>query len=49
MDDRRKQLNMGLRAAFVAGAKQKSRRTLGRRVTRDELERVMRRYPGDMG
>jgi hypothetical protein len=47
MDERRKQLNMRLRAAFIAGAEEESRRTLGR-GTRDELDRALRRYPGDV-
>jgi hypothetical protein len=49
MDERRKQLNMRLRAEFVAGAEEESRRALGRGLTGDELERVLRRYPGDVG
>jgi len=30
------------------GAEDESRRRLGRGLTRDELERVLRRYPGDL-
>jgi hypothetical protein len=48
IDEDRKQLNMRLRAAFIAGAEEESRRTLGRGLTREELDRVMRRYPGDI-
>ena len=44
----RVRLNERLRAAFVAGAEEDSRRRLGRGLTRDELERVLRRYPGDV-
>jgi len=35
-----------LRAEFIAGAEEESRRRLGRGLTREELERVLRRYPG---
>lgn len=41
-------LNETLRAAFLAGAEEDSRRRLGRGLTREELERVLRRYPGDV-
>ena len=46
-DDRRR-LNERLRAAFNAGAEEDSRRRMGRGLTREELERVLRRYPGDI-
>jgi hypothetical protein len=46
--DRRADLNRRLRAAFVEGAEEDSRRRLGRGLTREELERVLRRYPGDV-
>ena len=42
-DDRRR-LNARLRAAFI---QEDSQRRLGRGLTREELERVLRRYPGD--
>jgi hypothetical protein len=45
---RRQRLNERLRASFIAGAEEESRRRLGRGLTRDELERVLRRYPGDI-
>jgi len=45
----RKRLNERLRAEFIAGAEEDSRRRLGRGLTRDELERVLRRFPGDVG
>jgi hypothetical protein len=44
----RTSLNLRLRAAFIAGAEEDSRRRLGRGLTREELERVLRRYPGDV-
>ena len=37
-----------LRAEFVAGAEEDSRRRLGRGLTAEELERVLRRYPRDL-
>jgi hypothetical protein len=46
--EERRRLNERLRAAFIAGAEDNSRRCLGRGLTREELERVLRRYPGDM-
>ena len=46
---RRRGLNERLRAALIAGAEEESRRTRGRGLTRDELDRVLRRYPGDIG
>jgi len=47
--DPRATLNHRLRAAFLAGAEEDSRRRLGRGLTREELEGVLRRYPGDVG
>ena len=41
-------LNQCLRAAFIEGAEADSRRRLSRGLTREELERVLRRYPGDI-
>ena len=46
--DRRARLNRRLRQAFVAGAEQDSRRRLGRGLTAEEMERVLRHYPGDV-
>ena len=46
-DDRRARLNLRLRRAFLEGAEEDSRRRLGRGLTAEELERVLRRYPGD--
>jgi hypothetical protein len=51
IDGHRRQLellNRRLRAEFMAGAEEDSRRRLGRGLTADELERVLRRYPGDI-
>jgi len=47
--DRRGRLNKRLRQAFIDGAEANSRRRLGRGMTAEELERVLRRYPGDAG
>lgn len=41
----RQRLNERLRAAFIAGAEEDSRRRVGRGLTSEELERVLRRYP----
>jgi hypothetical protein len=43
-----RELNRRLRAAFIAGAEERSRREAGRGLTEQELERVLRRYPGDL-
>jgi hypothetical protein len=45
-EDRRADLERRLRAAFVQGAEEDSRRRLGRGLTQDGLQRVLRRYPG---
>jgi hypothetical protein len=45
---RRSALNRRLRIAFIAGAEEQSRREAGRGLTEQELERVLRRYPGDL-
>jgi len=42
-------LNQRLRQAFIEGAEEDSWRRLGRGLTADEQERVLRRYPGDIG
>jgi hypothetical protein len=47
--DHRARLNEHLRQAFVAGAEEDSRRRLGRGLTSEELERVLRHYPGGCG
>jgi hypothetical protein len=46
--DRRTHLNERLRQAFIEGAEEDSRRRLDRGLTAEELERVLRRYPGDV-
>jgi hypothetical protein len=48
VDDRRERLRERLRAEFIVGAEEDSRRRLGRGLTAEELERVLRRYPGDV-
>ena len=45
---RREDLNRRLRAAFVERAEEDSRRRLERGLSREELEHVLRRYPGDV-
>jgi hypothetical protein len=45
---RKAELNLRLRQAFIDGAEERSRRDLGRGLTAEELERVLRRYPGDI-
>jgi hypothetical protein len=47
--ERRRRLNRRLRAEFVAGAEEASRRHLERGLTLDELKRILRHYPGDVG
>ena len=47
-DERRARLNERLRQAFIEGAEEDSRRRLGRGLTSEELERVLRHYPGDV-
>jgi hypothetical protein len=46
--NRIRELNRRLRVAFIAGAEERSRREAGRGLTEQELERVLRRYPGDL-
>ena len=48
-DPRHARLNQRLRQAFIEGAEEDSRRRLGRSLTADELERVLRHFPGDIG
>jgi hypothetical protein len=45
---RRTALNRRLRIAFIAGAEEDSRSRLGRGLSEEEFERVVRRYPGDL-
>jgi hypothetical protein len=44
----RRRLNGRLRAEFTAGAETEWLKRTGRLMTADELERVLRRYPGDL-
>jgi hypothetical protein len=44
----RRDLNQRLRLAFVAGAGERSRETVGRGLTDEDLDRVIGRYPGDV-
>jgi len=46
--NRRRRLNERLRAEWIAGAEEEWRRRTGRSMTAEELERVLRRYPGDV-
>jgi len=46
--DWRQHMNRRLRAEFIAGAEEEWRKRTGRPRTRKELERVLRRYPGDV-
>jgi hypothetical protein len=46
--ERRNVLNQDSRQAFLEGAEEDSRRRLGRGLTADELDRVLRHYPGDV-
>ena len=45
---RLRELNRRLRTAFIEGAEERSRREVGRGLSDEELERVLRRYPGDL-
>ena len=44
----RRRLNERLRAEWIAGAEEEWRKRTGRPMTAEELERVLRRYPGDV-
>jgi hypothetical protein len=44
----RQRLNERLRAEFIAGAEMEWRKRSGRPMTAEELQRVLRRYPGDV-
>jgi hypothetical protein len=41
-------MNSRLRAEFIAGAEEEWIKRTGRPMTVEELERVLRRYPGDV-
>jgi len=45
--ERRERLNQRLRQAFIEGAEEEWRRREGRPTTAQELERVLRHFPGD--
>jgi hypothetical protein len=46
--DWQQRMNVRLRAEFIAGAEEEWRKRTGRPMTAEELERVLRRYPGDV-
>jgi hypothetical protein len=46
--NRRQRFKERARAEYLAGAEEKWRRRTGRPMTADELERELRRYPGDV-
>jgi hypothetical protein len=46
--DHRQRLNERLRAEYIAGAEEEGRKRIGRPMTALEVERVLRRYPGDV-
>ena len=46
--ERRRRLNERVRAEWIAGAEEEWRKRTGRPMTAEELERVLRRYPGDV-
>jgi hypothetical protein len=46
--DHGRQLRQKLRAAWIITAEDEWRRRTGRPMTLEELERVLRRYPGDV-
>jgi hypothetical protein len=45
---RRQRLRTALRLEWIAGAEEEGRRRNGRPMTAEELQRVLRRYPGDV-
>jgi len=45
---RRRRLNERLRAELIAGAEDDWPRRTGRPMTAEELQRVLKRYPGDV-
>ena len=46
--DWQRHMNRRLRAEFIAGAEEEWRKRVGRPMTAEELERELRRYPGDI-
>jgi DNA invertase Pin-like site-specific DNA recombinase len=47
-EEKRHRLNERLRAEFIAGAEEDSRRRFGRGLTAQEHKRVLRLFPGDV-
>ena len=41
-------MNRRLRAEFIAGAEEEWQKRTGRPITAEDLEPVLRRYPGDV-
>jgi hypothetical protein len=48
VDERRRELRERLRAAWISGAEEEWRRRTAKPMTAAELERVLRRFPGDL-
>lgn len=48
VDERRQSLRRRLRAEWIAGAEEQGRARRGRPMTAAELDRVLKRYPGDL-
>jgi hypothetical protein len=46
--DWQRHMNRRLRAEFIASAEEEWRKQTGRPMTAEELERLLRRYPGDV-
>ena len=46
--NRRQRFKERARMEYVAGAEEDWRKRTGRQMTAEELQRVLRRYPGDM-
>jgi hypothetical protein len=46
--DWQRKMNLRLRIEFIAGAEEENRRRTGQPMTAEALERVLRRYPGDL-
>jgi hypothetical protein len=47
LNDRREELNRKARLAFVQGASEQWQRVNGRPPSEEELNRIIKRYPGD--
>jgi hypothetical protein len=46
--DWQRHMNLRLRIEFIAGAEEERRGRIGRPMTAVDLERALRRYPGDI-